>query len=585
VRLTVNNRRRGTVYTFVRDILYIAAAFFLIVLAAATKIVYSTVARDITGRAAERNLNATLNTAARLEVSFRSAYADALTLLELNRMNFHGAAGRQTVSSRQIVGFFELHPEFAALVSETGTRFINQAFFKKHNLNEKAIDYYLEAERELMEQTIAAEDGVYTMLPANASPYFGTPLLALFFKTPVDGVFCEASDAAVFVAFFSADIFSRLLEGGVTFVVNIRDDVLLHTDNIIVTGGRNYWQMPLVRQMRTGGETGMSTVFDTGDGKSYFGAFQKLSIAGTAVLCETDGNSVLDALHGAAQKCFFVYGAALAFFIILLLAASVIIKRRAAETLVEQENRILERNRIKSIFCALPGSSKSDPAALEKIPLDGESKDVTVVYAALGISGRKPSPQKTLEALNCALSMIVDSFTKTGGTADTINGEGVTGIWGAPFSEGGAEMDALNAVRGALLLRAALIKRSPDSTDVLESPASLSVSCGISSGKALAGRIGAGERAVYGFTGGAVKRARLIDALNKRFGTDILISESVMKLAGKYFITEELPPVKIRGAKKTIRVFAVINVKVTKSGVEQPKPSNIKELRQLLAGL
>ncbi|MDR2796168.1 MAG: adenylate/guanylate cyclase domain-containing protein, partial [Spirochaetaceae bacterium] len=95
-------------------------------------------------------------------------------------------------------------------------------------------------------------------------------------------------------------------------------------------------------------------------------------------------------------------------------------------------------------------------------------------------------------------------------------------------------------------------------------------------------QIGPEGRSAYTLTGGAAKRARLLESLNRRFGTDILISESTMALAGKYFITEELPPVKLRGTSKPLRVFAVINVKVTKKGVEQPKPTNMAELCQML---
>jgi class 3 adenylate cyclase len=323
----------------------------------------------------------------------------------------------------------------------------------------------------------------------------------------------------------------------------------------------------------------MNTVFETADGKSYLGAFQKLSIAGTAVLCETDKNSVLGALRRAGQKCLVVYGAALVVLVIFLAAASKLMKRYASRAIVEHENSILERARIRNIFRALPDSRKTY-TAMDKIPLDGENKYVTVVYSALGISGKKPSPQKVLEALNSALSPAVDSFTKTGGVVDTIDGDGLTGVWGEPFSEDGTEIDAVNAIRGALLLRTAFIKHFP--TDSLEPPAPVPV-CGINSGAMLAGRVGLGEHAVYKYIGGTAKSARLIAALNKRFGTDILISESTMKLVGKYFITEELPLVKL--TKKKTRIFAVINVKVTKSGVEQPKPTNMSELRQMLRGI
>jgi adenylate cyclase len=550
--------------------------FLALVCVITARLVYNTTAGELTRRAVKQGRENALNTAARLEASFRSAYADALTLLELNR-----AGGRQTILSGQAALFFEQRPEFVALVSDAGTRLVNETFFSKHGLSETAsetaIDHYLEAEKELLERTIAGEGGV-AMLPANASPYFGAPVLALFFKAPEP----NTSGAAVFTAFFSADGFSRLLGDGAdtTFLVNIRDDVLLHTDNDITVSGRNYWQDPFVRIMRASGEVGMDTVFESADGKRYLGAFQKLSIAGTVVLCETDKTAVLDALQRAAWKSLVVYGAALAILVIFFVVLSVLMKRYASKTVVEQENSIFERIRMRSLFRILPDSRKDD-AALNKIPLDGENRDVTIVYAALGNSGKIPSPQKILETLNNTLSLAVDSFTKTGGAADTTGEDGLTGVWGEPFSENGAEMDAVNAVRGALLLRAAFINHCPE--DSSSPPESVPVCCGINSGAALAGRVGVGEYAAYRYIGGAVKRARQIAALNKHFGTDILISESTMKLAGKYFITEEMPPLKT--LKKKSRLFAVINVRVTKSGVDQPKPANISELRQMLRGV
>jgi adenylate cyclase len=569
---------RDTVYTFVQSTIRLAVVFFALVSAITAKFVYNTTAEELTMRAAEQERETVMETAARLEASFHSAYADALTLLELN---WNATGGRQTTLSRQAARFFEMRPEFAALVSEPGTRVVNETFFRKHDISENTIDYYMEAERELLQRTVVAESGgIYTMLPANASPYFGVPVIALFFKLPESDILGRTADAAVFTAFFSADVFSRMLGDGadITFLVNIRDDILLHTDSDIVLNGRNYWQEPFVRIMRTSGAAGMDAVFEAADGKSYLGAFQKLSIAGTAVLCETDKNSILGALRRAGRKCFVVYGAALAIIVIFMAAVSTLTKRYVSRAVVEQENNILEHYRIRTIFRALPESRKND-AALNKIPLDGENKDVTVVYAALGMSGRKPSPQKTLEALNSVLPLAIDSFTKTGGAADTVDGDGLTGVWGGPFSEDGAELDAVNAIRGALLLRAAFTKQF--AADSSEPPTP--VCCGINSGVMLAGQVGLGEHAAYKYTGSTSRTARLTAALNKRFGTDILIGESTMKLAGKYFITEELPQVRVM--KKKIRVFAVINVKVTKSGVEQPKPANMSELRQMLHGV
>jgi adenylate cyclase len=59
-------------------------------------------------------------------------------------------------------------------------------------------------------------------------------------------------------------------------------------------------------------------------------------------------------------------------------------------------------------------------------------------------------------------------------------------------------------------------------------------------------------------------------------GTDILITENTWLLVGKYLLTEEMPPVTVKGKEKPVRLFAVISME----GAEGPK--TIDELRALL---
>jgi adenylate cyclase len=554
----------------VRTVTCVNIVFLAFLAATVTALVYGRVETELTERAAELTGRAALSTAARVEKALNTARADALTLLELNGGHLRGDR-RLKARQAENDGFFKLHPGFAALLSSSGERIGNKVFFLEHNLDENAPGLYLGAERELVEQA-AAMEGRDAILLGNASPYFGAPLIALFFKDQRN---------SVFAAFFSTDAFMPLLEGGAerAFVVNHRDDIILHTDVGIVAGGENYWQDPLVRLMRNSAVAGADAVLST-DG---LGAFQKLRTAGAdaAVICETTRNYVLGGLWRTMRISLFLCGASVGLVIIFSFALSFSMRRYVYNTFLKQEKEIVESRRLKSIFRALPGSRKSDTAALEKAPLNGENREVTVVFAELhGKAAIKDlSPQRTLKMLNTALMLVKDSFAKTDGAADKVSGDSLTGVWGAPFSDGSAEMDALHAVRGALMLRAGFVKRGGEAARAGQR---LTVSCGINSGTMLAGRIGTEEDSAYTVTGGAAKRARLIESLNRRFGTDILISESTMALAGKYFITEEMPTVKMRGAQKPIRVFAVINVKVTKNGVEQPKPTNMTELRKML---
>jgi adenylate cyclase len=189
---------------------------------------------------------------------------------------------------------------------------------------------------------------------------------------------------------------------------------------------------------------------------------------------------------------------------------------------------------------------------------------------------------KIVAWLNEYLTRMVECVGKTNGVVDKYIGDSVMAHWGTAYTTGSAEHDALNCVRAALLMRVALMemnrKRKPDD------PADpmIRIGCGINSGIITVGQIGSPERMEYTVIGDAVNLASRTEALNKRLNTDILITEETWNLVGKFLITEEMPPVTVKGKEKPIRMFAVVNLKIMKKDTEQPRPWTLAELRDML---
>jgi adenylate cyclase len=81
----------------------------------------------------------------------------------------------------------------------------------------------------------------------------------------------------------------------------------------------------------------------------------------------------------------------------------------------------------------------------------------------------------------------------------------------------------------------------------------------------------------YTVIGDPVNLASRTEALNKPLGTDILITENTWKLLGNRLVTEEIPPVTVKGKAKPVRLFAVVNLR----GIGGA-PKTLAELRKLL---
>jgi adenylate cyclase len=81
----------------------------------------------------------------------------------------------------------------------------------------------------------------------------------------------------------------------------------------------------------------------------------------------------------------------------------------------------------------------------------------------------------------------------------------------------------------------------------------------------------------YTVIGDPVNLASRTEALNKPLGTDILITENTWELVRDRFVTEEMPPVTVKGKEKPVRLFAVVKLK----GIDG-QPETLAELRKLL---
>jgi len=186
--------------------------------------------------------------------------------------------------------------------------------------------------------------------------------------------------------------------------------------------------------------------------------------------------------------------------------------------------------------------------------------------------------------LNEYLSSMVYCVEKTNGIIDKFIGDAVMAHWGTASTAGSPQKDAFNCVKSALMMRNMLKKMNKNRKEENMGDPPIHIGCGINTGIVTAGQIGSDLRMEYTVIGDPVNLASRVESLNKPLGTDILISENTWNLVRKYFITEEMPPVTVKGKEKPVRLFAVINFNfdALKQNPAGSEPMNLAELRKYL---
>ena len=141
-----------------------------------------------------------------------------------------------------------------------------------------------------------------------------------------------------------------------------------------------------------------------------------------------------------------------------------------------------------------------------------------------------------------------DEIRAAGGTIDKYIGDAVMAFWGAPAAN---EDHAVASCRAALACQArlrALRARVADPTGT-----EMRARIRINTGRVLVGNVGSRDRLNYTAIGDPVNVASRLEALNKRYGSEILIGEETFRGAKDHIVARRLERVAVYGRPRELR--------------------------------
>ena len=472
----------------------------------------------------------------------------------------------------------------------------NSGYFLKRGVDAdfRAI---ISAEYGAISRSFAGEDVLF-----NPSFYFNDPVIGL--AIPYD----RGISNKVIIVFYSMDkILESIATGGIveSFIVSGNGDVIAHRDPDIIKSKTNFESMSIIRMMMTNPNPNAQTSFEDENGVRYLGAFSRTGFSDAAVLSMVNEDIAFAMVYKIQRIVIWLTGIVLSISLLInfffsrslsnpirrLTDASDEIKKGNFDIEISSESRdeiglltdsfqdmargLAEREKIKSAFGKFVNKQIAELVMKKEVKLGGERKDVVVFFADIRSfteMAETLEPEEVVEFLNQYMTRMVRCITKSKGFVDKYIGDSIMAVWGAPVATGN---DAFYAINAALMMRNELIDFNMERGE--KGKGFIHIGCGIHSGPVLSGQIGSEERMEYTVIGATVNIASRIEALNKAFVTDILITEETAHRVEGIFRLEPMQRIRFKGKSEPMQIYAVLGRKA-----DPHTPKSVAELRKLL---
>jgi adenylate cyclase len=407
---------------------------------------------------------------------------------------------------------------------------------------------------------------------------------------------------------FSCESITDLFASGanICYLVNANANVLIHGDSEQILAGTSFSDDIFVQRILNTQhqENPIQEIYIAPDSTKYFATGCRIANADAAIITQIASDVVFESITAVTRRNIYLSIAVWLFGIIIILffarslSVPIIKLKDASKTIAEGNYHITLHNKnsdetsfltesilsMSNVLLNFEKLSNKVLASLARkglLKTGGESKQAVIFISDIRgftAASESLSPQEVVEMLNEYMDKMVACVLLCGGTIDKFIGDAIVAHWGAlDYNKDNTDQNkkhAINGICSSLMMRAALMCLNAGRK--LQGKHIIKIGCALNAGQVFAGLIGSEQRLEFTVIGSTVNFVDRIETFNKPFGTEILISESLQKLTGEYFITQEMPSITDDNQEK-IRIFAVINIRSQIEG-----ENTLKLLEQIL---
>jgi len=195
----------------------------------------------------------------------------------------------------------------------------------------------------------------------------------------------------------------------------------------------------------------------------------------------------------------------------------------------------------------------------KSVDIEGEELTVAVLFADIrnftALSEKYPA-KYVVELLNSFFDKICDALLDQGGTIDKFMGDGIMVLFGAPVHYPDHTDRALRAI--AMMVSA--LKEFQEEIKLTRNIDDFDIGIGLHTGKAVVGNIGSTRRKEYTAIGDDVNLASRVEALTRKHGVRVLVTDAVVESCGLEIQIGEGVDDTVKGKTGTVRVYPLLGV-------------------------